>query len=155
MKKITFIALIFLCLFVALAYAGTSIKAEVTKPKLSADEAFIYRLTIATTEKKLPLPELPSFENFNLLSQAQSSTMSYAKNEIITTLIYEFYLAPTAAGQFIIKPSSIKINDSKVFTATFEIEVTPGSNQLPVSSGQKSTSPVKEVSESAGPRINL
>ena len=155
MKKTTYITLIFFFSFIVLAFAETSIKAEVTKPKLSNEETFIYRLTIATTEKKLPLPEFPSFEKFNLLSQAQSSNMSVVKNEIITTSIYEFYLAPTAVGKFNIKPSLIKINSSKVYTASFEIEVTQGIVQSSVSTGQKSTSPVREIPESAGPRINL
>lgn len=145
-NKIKVFIIIFTFLFIASASADTSIKAEVDKPKLSTDETLTYKVTIASTDKKLPAPQIPNFEGFNVLSQVESSNMSFAKNEIKTTLIYEFILAPASAGKFKIDPSSIKIKNKAITTDSFEIEVTQGKIKPPPKQGQP---------ESEEPQITL
>ncbi len=126
MKRIVVLSIIFVFLFIAHAFADTSIKAEIDKLKLSTDETLTYKLTITSTDKRLPEPQIPSFDGFSVLSQVESSNMSFEKNGIKTTLIYEFILVPDDVGKFKIGPSSIKIRNKAISTDSFEIEVTQG-----------------------------
>ena len=126
MKRIAVLSIIFVFLFIAHTFADTSIKAEINKLKLLTDETLTYKLTITSTDKRLPEPQIPSFDGFSVLSQVESSNMSFEKNGIKTTLIYEFILVPDDVGKFEIGPSSIKIRNEAIPTDSFKIEVTQG-----------------------------
>jgi len=130
MRKLIFAA-VFIFSFVALVSAETTIKAEVDKTTLTTDDTLTYKIVIASSEKKLPAPQIPKFEGFNIISQAQSSTVSFMKTELKTILVYAFILAPNDIGKFKIAPASIKVKD-KIYTSdTFEIEISQGAKPLP------------------------
>lgn len=125
MRLRIFIFIIFFCLIIGVlnCFAQTSIKAEVDKTTLTQDETFTYKLIITSSENKLPQPGIATFKGFNVISQAQSSTISFVEGTAKTFLVYAFILAPTKAGKFKIGPSSIKIKDKVYSTDSFEIEV--------------------------------
>jgi hypothetical protein len=104
-------------------FAQTCVKAEVDKTTLTQDETITYKLIITSSEDKLPQPEIAAFNGFDVISQAQSSTISFVKGTARTNLVYAFILAPTKAGKFKIGPSSIRIKNKTYSTDSFEVEV--------------------------------
>jgi len=155
MRKISLFTVIFSFLFLASAFADTSIKAEVDKLKLSTDETLTYKLTIISTDKRLPASQVSGFDSFSVLSQIESSNMSFEKNGIKTTLIYEFILAPTDVGKFKIAPSSIKIGNKNLSTDSFEIEVTQGKAKSQAPPESKPAVPEQGQPESEEPQVTL
>jgi len=131
MRKIN-LAVLFLLFFCVLpVYAEITLKAEVDKKKMTTDEVLTYKVVVASTHQALPAVELPKFEGFRLLSQANSSTISFVKGEAKTILVYACVLAPQEKGKFTLGPSTIKIKDSVISSESFEIEVAQGKNRPP------------------------
>ncbi len=141
--------------FAATVFAETSIKAEVDKTRISTDEILTYKLIITSTERKLPAPQVPKFEGFAVVSQAQSSTITSVKSNIKTILVYAFILAPIDIGRFKIGPSLIKIKNKTYSTDTFEIEVTQGKVKPKVPAEKKPSVPEESLPESEQPQITL
>jgi len=126
MKKIIILWVIFTSLFIAEAFAQTSIKAEVDKTIATTDDIITYKLIITSSEENIPKPQLPKFRGFKIISSAQSSTVSFIKGNVKTIVVYAFVLVPTDIGKFKIEPSSIKIKNETYSTGTIEIEVKQG-----------------------------
>ncbi|HTY44793.1 MAG TPA: BatD family protein [Patescibacteria group bacterium] len=141
MKTVRIFLIAFLIsLTAAGAYAQTTtIKAQVDKLALAADEPLTYKLTVASLAKNVPGPQLPRFDNFYIVSQARASTISVEAGKLRSTLSYTCVLIPKEAGKFKIEPSRIKI-DGKVFSSEgFTIEVKPASSK------PKSAAPPEEA----------
>jgi len=126
MEKVIILLVIFMSLFIAEAFAQTSIKAEVDKTIVTTDDIITYKLIITSSEKNIPKPQLPKFTGFKIISSAQSSTVSFIKGNVKTIVVYAFVLIPTDKGTFKIEPSSIKIKNETFSTGSFEIEVQQG-----------------------------
>jgi hypothetical protein len=118
--------IVFILFLISDVLAEVSLKAEVDKTSITVDENITYKLIIISSEKEVPQPQVAEFEDFLVLSQAQSSTVSFVKGTAKTILVYAFILAAKEAGKFKIKPSSIKIKDKVYPTDSFEIEVKAG-----------------------------
>ena len=155
MGKTIFLELIFIFSFLSLAFAENIIKAEVDKTSLSTDEDLTYKTIITSSEKKLPSPQVPKFEGFDIVSQAQSSTISFVKSEIKTILVYVYILAPTNIGKFKIGPSTIKIENKTYSTDTFQIEVIQGKTKPKNLPEKKLPLPEKPQPESEEPQVTL
>lgn len=125
-KRIIFLLLVMVFLNIGNVFAETSIKAELDKASIITSETLTYKIIIISSEEKLPLPEVPKFNGFNVISQAESSTVSLVKSEVKTILVYVFILAPVSSGKFKIDPAIIKINNKVMSSQAFEIEVTQG-----------------------------
>jgi hypothetical protein len=126
MKNILLVCTLLVFVFLAAALAQTEIKAEVDKTTLSTDETLTYKIVVTSSEKVLPQPKVPGFEGFKVVSQAQSSTISFVRGGAKSILVYAFILAPKDKGKFRITPSSIKVKDKQYSSPAFEIEVKPG-----------------------------
>ncbi len=137
------------------AFAETTITAEVDKLKITPDETLTYKLVITSTEKNIPEPAAPDFAGFAVISQAQSSTISFIESGIKSIIVYAFILEPQAAGKFKINPSRIKFKNKIISSQEFEIEVKPakaGTKKLP----EEKTIPLPETpSESEQPQVTL
>lgn len=105
------------------ARAEISLKAEVDKASIKKHEALTYKLTISSSEKNIPSPQLPKFEGFRIISQGQSSRLSFTKGQAERTIVYAFILVPVEAGRLKIEASSLKIKGQTILTDSFEIEV--------------------------------
>ena len=125
-RKSFFILVLLVVLFAVPLFAETTVKAEVSKTSISTDDTLTYKLSITTNEKNLPEPKLPKFDGFEVVSQAQSSNLSFVKNEMKSTIVFEFILVAPEAGKFKIGPSTIKAQGATYATDSFEIEVTQG-----------------------------
>lgn len=123
MRKISVLCLIFVSLAVACAFAESEVKAEVDKTSITADEVITYKLIINSPEKSVSAPEFPEFTGFNVISSAQSSTVSVSGGRMKTILVYAFILAPVSEGDIKIGPSTVKINNETFSTGSFEIKV--------------------------------
>ena len=128
--RLIILALSLVLFIAASACAEISIKAEVNNTSITTNDNLTYKLVITSTEKNIPSPQLPKFEGFNVLSQAQSSTFSLAANNIKTMLTFTYILAPKEKGKFKIEPAVIKLNDKVLSSATFEVEVKQGSHPI-------------------------
>ncbi|MFH1398206.1 MAG: BatD family protein [Candidatus Omnitrophota bacterium] len=125
-KKLFFLFGVIVLLGIGSAFAEISIKAEVDQASLTMNDILTYKIIITSSEKTLPRPEVFKFNGFNLISQAQSSTVSLVKSEVKTILVYVFILVPQSAGKFKIGPAVIKVKNKAISSQAFEIEVTPG-----------------------------
>lgn len=137
MKNRFILSIIFIFLFITTAFAVISIKAEVDKTSLSTDEILSYKITITSSDKKVPAPQIPKFNGFNVLSSAQSSTISFVEGKTKTILVHAFILTPTNIGKFKIEPSTIKIENKIYSTDGFEIEVTQSKKEPSTPSEKK------------------
>lgn len=127
MRRIWVLIIIIIALLgVGAARAETVIKAELDKTSVTTDQDLTYKLVITSTERKVPVPEIPKFEDFVVLSNAQSSTVSLAKTSLKTILVYAFVLAPTKTGKFKIGPATLKMGDKVLSSDTLEVEVKQG-----------------------------
>ncbi|MFH1508286.1 MAG: BatD family protein [Candidatus Omnitrophota bacterium] len=147
MNKIIFVLTTIVFLFsIYPGYALTTITAEVDKFKITAQETVNYKITIESDEKNLPLPEIPDFEGFFLLSQSQTSQLSLTGKDIKNIAVYVFVLAAIESGILNIGPTLIKTNSGVLKTEEFEIEVI-----LPLS---EPSTPKKNEPEPTKPRIS-
>jgi hypothetical protein len=128
MKKIAAACFIIAIFFIGAACANETIKAEVDKLKITTDDEVTYKLNIVSDRNNTSYPKLPDFKGFDVISQAQSTTVSFQKGQPDVLMTYVYILAPTAAGKFTIGPSSVKISGKVYSTQSFEIEVTQGKN---------------------------
>jgi len=127
MKASTNLIIVLISLFfVVNAFAETNIKSEVNKSKLTTDQDLTYKITVTSNESYIPLPEEPKFKGFNVLSSDQSSTMSFTKDGIKSTLVRTIILTPLETGKLKIEPSKVTVNNKVHSSQGFEIEVSPG-----------------------------
>ena len=156
MKKVIILLVIFMSLFIAEAFAQTSIKAEVDKTIVTTDDIITYKLIITSSEENIPKPQLPNFTGFKIISSAQSSTVSFTKGNVKTIVVYAFVLIPTDKGTFKIEPSSIKIKNETYSTGTLEIEVKQGKVKPKAEPEQKPPQPEETQPETEEqPQITL
>ena len=126
MRNKFILGLLFVFLAASQVFAQTALKAEVDKKEITTDELLTYKLILSTSEKRVSLPSLPKFNGFIVISQAESSTVSFLKNGARTILVYAFILAPKEPGKFTIEPGTLKLKNSLISSESFEIEVKPG-----------------------------
>lgn len=119
-------ALIIVFGLAAAAFAETSIKAEVDKASLTTDNILNYKLTVTSSEKQIPLPQLPDFKGFSIVTQAQSSSINFTKGRAKTVFSFIFILLPVEAGDITIGPASIKVDGNTYSTDAFKIKVSQG-----------------------------
>jgi hypothetical protein len=129
MRRIIGIMVIFIFLFKASVFAQISIKAEVDKKNITTDENITYKIIITSVQKNIPEPKLPEFKGFNILSSAQSSTLSFVESGVKAILVYAFILSPTQTGTLKIEPVIIKIKNETYSSEALQIQVKPGKTQ--------------------------
>ena len=129
MRRLIGITVIFIFLFKASVFAQISIKAEVDKKSITTDENITYKITITSAQKNIPEPKIPEFKGFNILSSAQSSTVSFVESGIKAMLVYAFILSPTQTGKLKIEPVIIKIKNEIYSSDSLQIEVKQGKTQ--------------------------
>lgn len=151
MKKIIILAVIFLFSLIVATFAqDVSLKAQVDKASLTLDETLTYRIVITSLERNSPSLKTPDFKDFNLVSQAQSSTISWIKSKTKTIIVYTFILSPRAIGNFRIEPGKIKIEGKTYATDAFSIEVTK-----PKPSEPEESLPEEPLPQTKEPQITL
>lgn len=106
---------------------ATTIKAELEKTAVTADETVTYKVTVVSSEQRIPAPVFPGFKGLGILSSAQSSSISFDGKGTKTMMVFVFVLLPDGPGQVLIPPSSIDIGGSTISTQEFVLQVTPGS----------------------------
>lgn len=140
--------LVFLLSPVTMVFADTTLKAELDKTSITTDEMLTYKLTLASTEKKIPTPKLPEFQNLAIVSQAQSSTISFQKGGMQTIFVYVFILLPKEAGKSRIESAQVTVNGKVYASEAFQIEVKQGTVRVPQEPGP-------EIPDSGQPKYSL
>lgn len=137
------------------AFAETTLTAKVDKLKITTDEVVTYKLNINSTEKNIPRPQIPKFEGFSVISQAQSSSVSWTSGGLKSSLIYSYVLMPRSIGKFKIEPSEMTIGGKTYASQEFEIEVTQGKNKSQPKPGERPSLPEDIESNVKEPQITL
>lgn len=156
MKKVQFLTAFLLCLFINRVFADTTIiKAEIDKQKITISDALTYKLTIAFAEKIIPVPQLPDFKDFSIISQLESSSTSFDKGKMQISVVYVYLLRPKEIGKFTIEPGTVKIKDETYSTESFEVEVIEGEFQPEPPQEQKPSLPEKQKPDRGREKIIL
>jgi hypothetical protein len=129
MRNKLILGVFFMLLCATGAFGETTIKAEVDQRRIAADQTLTYKLIVSSTEKSIPQPQMPAFEGFAVISQAQSSTISFMQRGPKSILILAYILAPLNTGKFAIQPSRITIQGKTYTSEAFEIEVMQGKGE--------------------------
>lgn len=140
--------------FVSPVLAEIEMKAQVDKNNLTTDELLTYKLVITSDEKNIPRVQLPKFEGFNIASQAQSSTVSFAKSNIKKIIVFAFILRPNEVGEFKIEPSQINFEGKTYKTEVFKIKIIQGKTK-PLKPPRKDKTLPPEQPEEQGPKTTL
>lgn len=148
-------ALIIFFSFFTAAYAETSVKAQVDKTGITTDEALAYKLTVTSSEKELPLPQLPGFKGFAVASSAQSSQVRISAGKLENSAVYVFILYPQQTGKLKIGPSQIKIKGKVYSSEAFEIEVKQGKAKPKPKTETGPALPRKSLPEAGSPKTTL
>ena len=109
--------------------AETSVKAEVDKRSITADETITYKLTVVSSDLQISPPDFPEFTRFDLLSQSQSSSFSFSGEGARTMLVYVLVLLPKETGTLEIPAASVTAEGKRLSTEKFSIRVAPGSGR--------------------------
>lgn len=153
--KRVLLVVLFSLLFWVSSFAETSIRAEIDKVKLTTDDTLTYKLFITSSEKNIPLPVVPKFMGFRVLSQVQSSTISFGKKKRNTQVVYVFVLLPREPGKLKIESSKIKVGFETYTSEEFEVEVTQGKSNREIPSQQRPAEPQEKQSEIETPKVTL
>ncbi|MCX5708252.1 MAG: BatD family protein [Candidatus Omnitrophica bacterium] len=149
-----FIFSIFMFFAQTAVFADTTIKAEVDKPVVTMDELLTYKLTVASTEKNIPSPKIPELKSFSIVSQAQSSTVSFVQGGMQTVLVFAFILLPKETGKIKIEPAQVTVVGKVYSSQACQIEVKQGISKI--QPGKRSKIPLPEEpagQEEPGPEI--
>jgi hypothetical protein len=156
-SRILLVALFILILPLA-AIAETTIKAEVEKSKITTDEVLTYKVIVASTESGFAAPVFPKFTGFAVISQAQSSTVSFMRGGVKTILVYAFILAPTTTGKLKIDPASVNVKGQAISSESINIEVIQGKRKpqpLPTPQKKKPSLPQQVPGSPQEPQYTL
>jgi len=115
-------------LFFSLVFGGTTATAKVDKTQVAAGDTITYTVSVASTEKDPPVIQLPSLEVFFVLSQAQSSTVTFVAEQEKRFYVYAYVLAPKTSGKMRIGPSQVIVKGASFNTDSFEISVAKDSS---------------------------
>ena len=108
------------------AFAQTTIKAEVDKTSITTDEFLTYKLTVVSVEKNIPPPKLPEFRGLAVVSQAESSTVSFQRGGMQSVIVFAFILLPQETGKIKIEPAQVRVKGKIYSSEAFQIEVKAG-----------------------------
>jgi hypothetical protein len=125
--------MVFLALWLIpqLSFAGTAIEARVDKTAVTTDDVITYTVSVTSSEKVIPDPQLPDFAHFAVISQEQSSSFSFGTGGVASKSAFIYYLAPRQPGSFVIAAAQIKIKDKVIMSDAFTIEVKAGKARIP------------------------
>jgi hypothetical protein len=110
--------------------AETTIKAELDKRAVTADDTVTYKVTVISSEQQLPPPVFPDFKGFSTLSSSQSSSFSFSGSGTKTMLVYVFVLLPDGPGPVTIPPVQITAGGKKTSSESFTLQISPGTGKF-------------------------
>jgi hypothetical protein len=141
MKRIILSIILSLVLSRGVAYAETSLKAQVDKKAATTDELISYKVSVISTGDLLSAPQFPDFNGFKVVSQGQSSSLSFAKGGMNSETAYIFTLAPIEPGEIEISPARLKTKEGELASDSFIIKVKQGDKPLRPAPPEKSPIP--------------
>lgn len=112
----------------ALASEGVSVTASVDRESMEEGDTFTLLISVSSKGSvTVEEPRLPSFKNLDLInswsSSETSSTYANGQFEVQQSRIFNYMLAPNAAGKQRIDPVEVVVNGSSYKTKALDIEV--------------------------------
>jgi len=145
------IMLIFICicfLEINLHSQEVNLTATVDRNVVSINEPIVLTVTVSGNIAKVPKPELPNLDNFDIYSQGTSRNISFINGKVSSSISYNYSLIPQKIGKFTIGGSKIRLKGKTFASEPIEIEVTKESQQPKVTGqrpkGQNFTFPFEE-----------
>lgn len=157
--KVFFWLMVFLMVSSA-ALCETTISSDVDKTTLSVGEELVYKVTVISSERDVPAPKIDNFEGCAILSQAESSTVTFERGGGKSVQVYVYVLSPVREGTLKIKPATIAVDNKIYSTEVLSVTVNPEIKNLqkpPHESNPDTVGPRSEEndSESSLPQYNL
>lgn len=130
--RTTFSALTLIFLVVSIATAQEiSFSASVDKTQVSLNEQIVLTIQVSGNVQNIPLPKLPTLNNFNIYSSGRTQSFSFVNGQVSNTASFNYVLVPMAVGQFTIDPAEIILEGKTYKTNPITITVTQGSGSPP------------------------
>jgi len=160
MKAKFILCLIVFLLAASSAFCETTINSDVDKTTLSVGEELVFKVTVISSERQVSAPKIENFEGFVILSQAESSTVTFDQGGGKSMLVYVYVLTPVHEGTLKIKPVTITVKNKTYATEALSITVNPeikNSKKPPVENNPDTLGPQTEEddSDSSLPQYNL
>ncbi len=125
-----------------------NLTAAVDRNVVSLNEPVLLTVTVSGNIAKVPKPELPSLDNFDIYSKGTSRNISFINGKVSSSISYNYSLMPKKIGKFTIAGCKIKLKRKTFESQPIEIEVTKESKQPKVTGqrpkGQNFTFPFEE-----------
>jgi len=103
-------------------FGQDSVEVTVDKNSLETGEVFTYKVTIKG-EFSNPQLILPSFKDFNIISQSEAKSYSFKKNKLLLEIKLDYKLIAPKPGLFIIDKVVVKDGASKFEGRAVTLEV--------------------------------
>ncbi|OGC75888.1 MAG: hypothetical protein A2145_07155 [candidate division Zixibacteria bacterium RBG_16_40_9] len=108
-----------------------SFSASVDKTQVTVNEQIVLTIQFSGNVQNIPLPKLPTLNNFNIYSSGRTQSFSFVNGQVSNTATFNYVLVPTATGQFTIDPAEITIDGKTYKTNPITITVTQGASTPP------------------------
>jgi hypothetical protein len=122
-QKREFILICFLLVAVSLNAQKIDFSASVDRNVVPPGSAVTLTVTVSGDIARVPKPELPELDNFDILSQGSSRNISFVNGKLFSSISYSYSLVPRKVGKFTIGPCKIKVKNRVFKTEPIEIEV--------------------------------
>ena len=128
-----------------------TIKATVDKKTLAQDEELNLKVEISANTKQTPTVELPSLEDFYVLSSMQSQNYSFSRdNKAQIKILLQYILMPNKQGKLTIGPFVVKYKLKTYKSEPIDIEVGPPKKPLPKEPEEKPGEKEEQVPSEEG-----
>ncbi len=124
------LAIIFLTVPICTAQ-NISFSAGVDKTQVTVNEQIVLTVQVSGNVQNIPLPKLPTLNNFNIYSSGRTQSFSFVNGQVSNTATFNYVLVPTASGQFTIDPVEITLDGKTYKTNPVTITVTQGTGTPP------------------------
>ena len=151
MKKI-FVVLAFLTFWPAAAFAA-SFTATVDSTSAAVGQPVTLQLTLSGASAKDAPDTSVLTPSFNVVSQGQTTNMSYVNGQMSSSVGWQFVLLPKKAGTIVIPPVSVAKDGGVLKTERIMLDVSSASAAPPVASGQNNAYGGASPSANAGEQV--
>ncbi len=99
-----------------------AVRAEINKERVETGEIFSYQITIEG-EFNQPKIQAPGFDNFQIVSSAQTKSFSYQKGKVKTIIKITYLLFCPKPGNFSIEPVKVEDGNQAYQSSPLDISV--------------------------------
>lgn len=122
-------ALLWAAVYPALAQDGSPVSATVDRNVLTTGESLVLEVSVDAGSGAATAPQLPALAAFHLLDQSSATQIALADGKMSASTVYRYRLQPAVAGDLVIGPVQVTVDDQSYQTAPIAVQVSQGSGQ--------------------------